>query len=60
MKAWVCHVGFVADGKPVVIPAGYGRQGDMLYVHGSPASRMFRAFGQGCRRLSPRSRWWMD
>jgi len=43
----VCHVGFVADGKPVVIPTGYGRHGDMLYVHGSPASRMFRALGAG-------------
>jgi hypothetical protein len=43
----VCHIGFVADGKPVVIPTGYGRKGDMLYVHGSPASRMFRALGEG-------------
>jgi len=43
----VCHVGFVAEGKPVVIPTGYGRQGDTLYVHGSPASRMFRAMGAG-------------
>jgi nitroimidazol reductase NimA-like FMN-containing flavoprotein (pyridoxamine 5'-phosphate oxidase superfamily) len=43
----VCHVGFVADGKPVVIPTGYGRQGDTLYIHGSTASRMFRALGKG-------------
>jgi hypothetical protein len=43
----VCHVGFVADGKPVVIPIGYGRRGDTLYLHGSPASRMFRALGKG-------------
>ena len=43
----VCHVGFVADGKPVVIPIGYGRHGDTLYLHGSPASRMFRALGKG-------------
>jgi hypothetical protein len=43
----VCHVGFVAGGKPVVIPTGYGREGNTLYVHGSPASRMFRALGQG-------------
>ncbi len=43
----VCHVGFVVDGKPVVIPTGYGRQGDTLYVHGSPASRMFQALGKG-------------
>lgn len=43
----VCHVGFVADGRPVVIPTGYGRKDDTLYVHGSPASRMFRALGKG-------------
>ncbi len=43
----VCNVGFVADDKPVVIPTGYGRKGDTLYLHGSPASRMFRALGQG-------------
>jgi nitroimidazol reductase NimA-like FMN-containing flavoprotein (pyridoxamine 5'-phosphate oxidase superfamily) len=43
----VCHVGFVADGIPVVIPTGYGRSGDPLYVHGSTASRMFRALGKG-------------
>jgi len=43
----VCHIGFVVDGKPVVIPTGYGRKGDMLYIHGSPASRMFRGLGEG-------------
>jgi hypothetical protein len=43
----ICHVGFVAEGKPVVIPTGYGRNDDTLYVHGSPASRMFRALGKG-------------
>jgi hypothetical protein len=43
----VCHVGFVADGKPLVIPTGYGRKGDTLYVHGSPGSRMLRALGKG-------------
>jgi len=43
----VCHIGFVADGKPVVIPTGYGRKGHTLYIHGSPASRMFRALGKG-------------
>jgi hypothetical protein len=42
-----CHVGFVADGKPVVIPTGYGRKGDTLYFHGSPASRMFQTLEKG-------------
>lgn len=43
----ICHVGFVADGSPFVIPTGYARQGDMLYVHGSTASRMIRALSLG-------------
>jgi uncharacterized protein len=43
----VCHVGFVADGKPVVIPTGYARNDDTLYVHGSIASRMLKALGKG-------------
>jgi hypothetical protein len=43
----VCHVGFVAEGKPVVIPTSYGRKGDRLYIHGSTASRMFRALCAG-------------
>jgi len=43
----VCHVGFVADGRPVVIPTGYGRDGDTLYVHGSAASRMLRDLARG-------------
>jgi nitroimidazol reductase NimA-like FMN-containing flavoprotein (pyridoxamine 5'-phosphate oxidase superfamily) len=45
----VCHVGFVADGEPFVIPTGYARVGDDLYVHGSPASRMLRALAGGVR-----------
>ena len=43
----VCHVGFVVDGQPVLIPTGYGRDGDTLYVHGSAASRMLRDIAQG-------------
>jgi nitroimidazol reductase NimA-like FMN-containing flavoprotein (pyridoxamine 5'-phosphate oxidase superfamily) len=38
----ICHVGFVDTGHPVVIPTAYGRRGDMLYIHGSVASRMLR------------------
>ena len=44
-EALVCHVGFVVDGQPFVIPTSYGRVGDMLYVHGSAASRMMRTLG---------------
>lgn len=46
-EAFICHVGFIADGKPVVIPTSYGRIGDDLYIHGSAASRMLRSLEQG-------------
>jgi nitroimidazol reductase NimA-like FMN-containing flavoprotein (pyridoxamine 5'-phosphate oxidase superfamily) len=46
-EAFLCHVGFVAEGQPFVIPMSYGRDGDMLYIHGSPASRMLRHLEQG-------------
>jgi nitroimidazol reductase NimA-like FMN-containing flavoprotein (pyridoxamine 5'-phosphate oxidase superfamily) len=46
-EALVCHVGFVADGQPFVIPTIHVRLGDCLYLHGSPASRMLRAIAQG-------------
>lgn len=39
---FVCHVGVVRDGRPVVIPTLYARDGDRLLLHGSPASGMFR------------------
>jgi nitroimidazol reductase NimA-like FMN-containing flavoprotein (pyridoxamine 5'-phosphate oxidase superfamily) len=42
----VCHVGFVVDGQSCVIPTGYARAGDRIYIHGSPASRMLRALEQ--------------
>jgi hypothetical protein len=41
-EAFLCHVGFVADGQPFVIPTSYGRKGDSLLIHGSAASRMLR------------------
>lgn len=43
----MCHVGFVADGQPFVIPTLYGRDGNVLYLHGSVASRMLRNLQQG-------------
>ena len=36
------HVGFVADGQPFVLPTIHARVGDVLYLHGSPASRMLQ------------------
>ncbi len=46
-EGFLCHVGFVADGQPFVIPTSYGRNNDNLYIHGSAASRMLRALDQG-------------
>src|SRR5262245_4070010 len=46
-EALVCHVGFVANGQPFVIPTIHARIDDRLYVHGSAASRMLRTTGAG-------------
>lgn len=46
-EAFICHVGFIAEGKPVVIPTSYGRIEDDLYIHGSAASRMLRSLEEG-------------
>jgi uncharacterized protein len=46
-EALLCHVGFVVDGAPVVIPTIHWREGDSLYFHGSAASRMLRSLKAG-------------
>jgi len=46
-EALICQVGFVVEGQPFVIPTAYGRVGDRLYIHGSPASRMLRTLKAG-------------
>ncbi|MFJ8199728.1 pyridoxamine 5'-phosphate oxidase family protein [Streptomyces sp. NPDC096152] len=43
---YVCHLGFVRDGAPVVLPTLYGRIGERLYVHGSTGSRPLRMTGK--------------
>ncbi len=43
----ICHVGFVVEGQPFVIPTGYARIGDHVYIHGSSASRMLRNLAGG-------------
>ena len=45
-EGFICHVGFIARDKPVVIPTSYARIGNHLYVHGSAASRMLRSLEQ--------------
>lgn len=39
----ICHLGVVVDGYPMVVPTGYGRLGDTLYLHGSTGARSLRA-----------------
>lgn len=46
-EGFICHVGFTVEGKPFVIPTGYARVDDQLYIHGSQASRMLRTLAQG-------------
>jgi uncharacterized protein len=46
-EGFICHVGFVIEGRPFVIPTGYARAGDRLFIHGSQASRMLRALKAG-------------
>jgi uncharacterized protein len=48
-EGFICHVGFSVDGQPYVIPTGYGRAGDTLYLHGSTASRMLQNLADGVR-----------
>jgi nitroimidazol reductase NimA-like FMN-containing flavoprotein (pyridoxamine 5'-phosphate oxidase superfamily) len=43
----VCHVGFVDEGQPFVIPSAYARDGDRLILHGSAASRMVKVLAAG-------------
>ncbi|GAB3477828.1 pyridoxamine 5'-phosphate oxidase family protein [Amycolatopsis cihanbeyliensis] len=46
-EALVCHLGMVVDGSPLVLPTGYGRDGDTLYLHGSTGAASLRAAGGG-------------
>lgn len=46
-EGFICHVGFSVDGQPFVIPTSYGRHEDVLYIHGSAASRMLRNVSGG-------------
>src|SRR3982075_4005171 len=46
-EAFVCHLGFVADGMPFVVPTNYVRVGEKLFLHGSPASRLMKMLASG-------------
>jgi nitroimidazol reductase NimA-like FMN-containing flavoprotein (pyridoxamine 5'-phosphate oxidase superfamily) len=45
----VCHMGMVVDGAPVVLPTGYARDGDTLYLHGSTGAATLRTLAAGAR-----------
>jgi len=45
-ESYICHLGFVRDGAPVVLPTLYARVGQRLYVHGSTGSRPLRGARQ--------------
>ncbi len=42
-EAMICHLGFIADGVPYVVPTMYARAGNQVYIHGSSASRMLQS-----------------
>src|SRR5260370_35265628 len=46
-EAFVCHIAFIADGMPVVVPKNYVRCGDKLFLHGSTASRLLKTLASG-------------
>jgi nitroimidazol reductase NimA-like FMN-containing flavoprotein (pyridoxamine 5'-phosphate oxidase superfamily) len=46
-QGFVCHIGFVVEGQPFVIPTNYARIDETLYIHGSSASRMLRTLAGG-------------
>ncbi len=46
-QALLCHVAFVSDGHPYVIPTTHVRVNDDLYLHGSHASRMLKCLATG-------------
>ncbi|MEO9967224.1 MAG: pyridoxamine 5'-phosphate oxidase family protein [Reichenbachiella sp.] len=43
----ICHLSFVINGEPFMIPTAYGREGETIYVHGSVKSRAMKAVKQG-------------
>ena len=49
-----CHLGFVADGQPYVIPTNYARRDRTLYVHGTGADRRTAALERPARRVRRR------
>jgi nitroimidazol reductase NimA-like FMN-containing flavoprotein (pyridoxamine 5'-phosphate oxidase superfamily) len=49
----ICHLGVIVNGSPRVMPTGYGRVGDTLYLHGSTGARSLQANGEVCVTVTP-------
>jgi len=47
--AMICHLAYEIDGQPYCTPTIHWREGEVLYWHGSSASRALRAQGKGLR-----------
>jgi len=46
-QAFVCHIAFISEGLPVVVPTNYVRVGDRLFLHGSTAGRLMKTLASG-------------
>jgi len=46
-EGFICHVGFAVEEQPFVIPTGYARVDEQLFIHGSQVSRMLRTLSSG-------------
>ncbi|MGH8944698.1 MAG: pyridoxamine 5'-phosphate oxidase family protein [Acidimicrobiia bacterium] len=46
-EGFVCHAAYLTEGRPVVIPTLYARDGNRLLLHGSPSSGLVRAVRSG-------------
>jgi nitroimidazol reductase NimA-like FMN-containing flavoprotein (pyridoxamine 5'-phosphate oxidase superfamily) len=46
-EGFICHVGFAVAGQPFVIPTGYARRDEQLFIHGSQMSRLLRTLSSG-------------
>jgi uncharacterized protein len=43
----VCHIAFILDGAPTVIPTAYGRLDNSVYIHGARSNRALKALAEG-------------
>ncbi len=44
---FLCHVGIIHNGYPVVIPTLYGRKDEFIYIHGASVSRLITEIEKG-------------